>query len=249
MNKHVLLLPILLLSAALFSCKKNKSAQQCSLTSIKDSTTTVEATTQFTYDQQNRLTEALVTGVKGCKRTYQYIGNKVIFVITDTTPGILTERDTLSINANGLIETQSAYFPTSATSSVETYVYDDAGIALSSTEKVNGLPGDTLLYTTTAGDLMFETVKGQSIHKTDFAYSAQSIVYGDPTDFRQLLYYGAYYYKNKHMLTTLASPGRSYRIYSYTFNDNRITQVLSRQWSSASADTIAHTLTYSYSCK
>jgi hypothetical protein len=249
MNKYVLLLPILLLSVTLFSCKKNKTAEQCSLTAIKDSTTLIEATTQFTYDQQNRLTEVLVTGAKGCKRTYQYIDNKIIFVVTDTTPGILTERDTLSINASGLIETLTAYYPTSATSTFKTYVYDDAGNAISSTEKVNGVPGDTLIYTTTGGNLMFETVKGQSIHKTDFTYSTQNIVYGDPTDFRQLLYYGAYYYKNKHMLTTLASPGRSYRTYNYTFSDNRIMQVASRQWTSASTDTIAHTLTYSYSCK
>jgi|GEM_PF-3407756 len=249
--KQRILIAFGVLAVSICSCKKTTpSSQNCQLAALVDSTTSVQAVTLFTYDAQNRLTSVVVSGDKGCKRTYQYIGNTIVFTVTDTTQGIFTETDTLVLNSLGLIQTQAAYYPTAGTSQLETFIYDDAGNALRSVESENGDPGDTMEYYTTNGDLNYETEKGASVHKTDFSYyPSRSIVFGDPTDFRQLLYYGAYYYKNKHMLSVLSSPGKSYKSYAYTFSGTRIAQATMRQWTNSSPDTVTHTLTYTYSCK
>lgn len=252
MYKRSLSILGLLVIASLYSCKKNGgSAQNCNLVALVDSTSTVQATTTFTYDASNRITQVVVTGQKACKRTYQYLGsNIIIFNVTDTSAGIATETDTLFLNNKNLIEKQNTYYPNAGVSIHENYTYDDAGNAVSSYETINGTPGDSMEYVTTSGDLTYEKVKGTTIHKNDFTYyGTKDIVFGDPTDFRQLFYYGAYYYRNKHLLNELIAPGISYKGYSYTFAGNRISQAKLRQWTAAAPDTITHYINYFYSCK
>jgi hypothetical protein len=250
-NSIYTLLLCMLPSLFIFSCRKHKTtAQICNLSSLTDSTTSLQSVTQFTYDNNNRVTSALVTGVYGCKRTYQYLGDMIIFTVSDTTPGIQIELDTIVLNNFGLIQTQVSHFPSSGNTIHETFQYDDAGVATGSIETENGLPGDTLLYTTVAGDLLNENLKGESTPKNIFTYyPSKNILYGDPTDFRQLLYYGAYYYKNKHMLSELYSPGKSFKSYKYTYVDNRISQQVLGWWKNGSPDTVTHIINYSYTCK
>jgi len=237
-------------AVSLLSCQKHNGSQQCNLAMLVDSTTSVQSVTSFSYDAQGRLSSAVVSGQKACVRTFQYIGNAVIFNVSDTTPGIQAETDTMVLNSQGLMITQASHYTSSGASSLVRYVYDDGGNPLSSTETDNGAPGDSMVYSYSNGNLSYEAIKGQSVHKTDFTYyPTLGYVYGDPTDFRQLLYYGAYYYKNKNMLSVLSYPGSSYKNYTYTFAGNRIAMAVSRQWSSSSADTVTHYLRYSYSCQ
>ena len=242
-----------LFAGMLFSCRKNTSTpQNCNLITLSDSTTSVQAVTQFTYDNSNRITAIVVTGKYGCTRNIQYAGNTIIFTVTDTTPGIMNEIDTVVLNDAGLIQTQVSHFPSSGTSSVETYFYDSPGTAAatSSTETENGIPGDTIEYNIVNGDLIYDNVAGQTAHKDDFTYyPSEGIVFGDPTYFRQLYYSGSYYYINKHMLSVLYTAGISYKAYSYSFSNNRIAQETLRLWTPTSPDTVTHIISYSYSCK
>lgn len=252
MKKHIYTIPLCMLVVSLFfSCKKNSSTPNCVLSTLTDSTTSVQSVTQFTYDNSNRLSVIVVSGQYACRRTFQYSGSTIIFSVTDTTPGILNEIDTIVLNSSGFIQTQNIYYPTTGTSSTETFVYDSTGqIPISSVETNNGVPGDTLVYATVNGDLMYEKLIGQSTDENTFTYySSENILYGDPTDFRQILYYGAYYYKNKHMLNVLYSPGESYKAYTYVFSNGRIAQSTLRMWKSGSADTVTHTLSYAYLCR
>lgn len=232
------------------ACKRSSAgSQNCQLVSVTDSTTTVQSVSQFAYDNRNRVTSIVVTGNLACRRTMQYSGNTIMFAVTDTTPGVWTESDTAVLNSAGLITNFTSYYPTSGTSYHEVYFYDATGTAVSSTELENGLPGDTIQYRTTGGDLQYDSVNGQAGHKDDFTYyAAEPIVFGDPTYFRQLLYYGAYYYINKHMLSELYSAGKSYKAYTYVLSNGRIARAVLRQWLSGSEDTVTHTLSYAYSC-
>ena len=92
-----------------FSCKKsmNNTTQNCLLSSLTDSTTSVQSVTLFSYDNSNRLTAIVVSGQNACTRTLQYVGNTIIFSVTDTTPGIMTEIDTAVLNSSNLIQTDS----------------------------------------------------------------------------------------------------------------------------------------------
>ncbi len=249
MRYRTLLFTGLLYASFLFSCSKTTTNHHCNLATLTDSTTSVQSVANFTYDAQNRITNLVVTGVKGCTRTYTYVGNKVIFNVTDTTAGVLMETDTLMLNSINLISTQSTRFITSGSTAFKTYFYDTIGNPLSSISTVDGRPSDTLIYSTQNGDLIYETVKGQSAHKNDFTYySGQSFVKGDPTDFRQYYYYGGLYYQNKHMLYELYTIGKSYRGYTYTFTDNRIKQCILRQWTAPDTDTVTHYMNYTYNC-
>ncbi len=233
-----------------FSCKKSNTSKNCNIIALSDSTSSIQSITQFTYDNSNRLITIEVSGENACKKTLQYYGNTIIFSVTDTTPGIMHEIDTLVLNNSGLIQTQYSHFPSSGASSIETFFYDSTGkTAISSIESDNGVPGDTMEYSTVNGDLIYEKSQGQTTDKYDFTYyTSENIIYGDPTDFRQLLYYGAYYYKNKHMLDVLYSPGNSYKRYTYTFSNNRLSEAVLRLWVAGSTDTVTHFLSYSYSC-
>ncbi len=250
MKHRTLLFSSLLYASLLVSCGKTSTFPHCNLVTLTDSTTSVQSVASFTYDEQNRVTNVVVTGAKACTRTYTYLGNKVIFNVTDTTPGILMETDTLMMNSFNLISTQSTRYITNGTTEFKTYFYDNTGNPLSSIATDNGLPGDTLIYSTQNGDLLYETVKGKSVHKNDFTYySGQDFVKGDPTDFRQYFYYGGLYYQNKHMLYELYTTGKSYKRYAYSFVDNRIKQVYLRQWTAPDTDTVTHYINYTYNCK
>jgi len=234
-----------------FSCKKNNSTQNCTLSTLTDSTTSVQSVTQFTYDNNNRVTAIVVSGQNACKRTLQYNGNTIIFSVTDTTPGIRNEIDTAILNSSNLVQTETIHYPTSGTTSLITFYYDLPGVAQATSSITTGdaEPADTIGYFIANGNLIYDSVKGQTTHKDDFTYYSKSIVYGDPTYFRQLLYLGAYYYINKNMLSVLYSAGKSYKAYTYSFNNNRIAQATLRKCVAGSTDTITHIMSYSYSCK
>ena len=243
-----------LVACLFFSCKKNagNATQNCLLSSLTDSASAAQSVTQFSYDNSNRLTTIIVTGQNACKRTLQYIGNTIVFSVTDTTPGIMSEIDTAVLNSSNLIQTETIYYPTIGATYVITYYYDLPGIAQATSSIIteNGEPGDTIGYAIVNGNLMYDSVKGQTAHNDDFTYySSENIIYGDPTYFRQLFYFGAYYYINKNMLNVLYSPGISYKAYTYSFNNNRISQAILRKWVAGSADTVTHLMSYSYSCK
>ncbi len=252
-NFAFLLLMGVLISGISFSCRKShNSSQTCNLASMSDSTTSVESVTQFTYDNQNRVSSIVVTGQNACTRTFQYIGNSIIFTVKDTTPGILAEIDTVLLNSNNLMQSFSSYFPSSGSTYAITYFYDLPGVqqATRSVSMSNGEADDTVGYFVANGDLIYDSIQGQTTHKDDFTYYAsKGIVYGDPTYFRQLLYYGAYYYINVHMLNSLYTAGKFYKAFTYTYSNNRISKQSLRQCSSGSTDTVTHTISYAYTCK
>src|SRR5581483_1330445 len=105
MKKWMFTLFVCALGGSMFvACKKQSTSQNCTLVALTDSTTSLQAATQFTYDAGGRLSSAIVTGQKGCTRTYQYVGDFVIFTVKDTTPGVLAEIDTIVLNSRGLIK-------------------------------------------------------------------------------------------------------------------------------------------------
>ncbi len=240
-----------LMASTLFSCKKDKSLNQCNLAALTDSTTSLQSSTRFTYDNQNRLSSIVITGQGACTRTFQYVGNSIIFTVKDTSAGLLNEIDTVTLNSNNLMQGVTKFFPSSGEKYNIRYFYDIPGIKQATYSIKSGdNESDTTGYAISNGDLIYDSLVGHTAHKNDFTYtSSKPIVYGDPTYFRQLLNYGAYYYINVHMLDVLYTAGKSYKAYSYTFSNNRISQERLRIWTSGTTDTVTHIINYSYSCK
>ena len=241
-----------LIAGMLFSCTKKSNAPQCNLAALTDSTTSVQSVTQFTYDNQDRLSSIVVTGQNACTRTFQYMGNILIFTVKDTTAGILNEIDTITLNSNNLMQTITKYYLSSGQRNSISYFYDLPGTKQATYSIYSGSSGsaDTIGYAIADGDLMYDSLIGQTTHKDDFTYNpAKPIVYGDPTYFRQLLNYGAYYSINVHMLDVLYTAGKSYKAYTYTYNNNKISQETLRLWTSGSTDTVTHYTGYSYTCR
>jgi hypothetical protein len=217
------------------SCSKKSSspAQTCQIITVTDQQGTSSTTYNITYNNAGQIsTEQYVESGVTYNRVFTYIGS---IEMLSTSDGTTTITDSITLNSDGLI--QSDYNTNQSNITVTTYTYSGTEVQ-KAVQVVNGGAPTTTTYTFTNGDL---TSSSGSPNIT-YTYNTQASEAGDYWQIVQLINYGASFVRTAHQLAGYSYTGNVENI-NYTYdNTGKITTVTGT--SGANVETI----TYQYSC-
>lgn len=223
-------------------CKKDNTTNSptppvkaCKITSATRKSGSSSVTYTLSYDDSGRVSTVAYNGSDAYTKHFSYDGKK-IYVYTEA--GVNSSTDTIMLNSAGSITNIKETVPNAVYNSV--YTYDANGVLIHSSTQQDSYPPVTLDYTFNNGDLLYLAGSDGSKDTLSF-YSDKPVVIGEPEQFHQLSYFGACYYKNKHLQKTLDSDPYHFT-FSYNFDsDGKITSVISNY--GATADTLSYTYT------
>ncbi len=207
-----------ILIIAFIACKKTGSnpspapVSKCRLSTATENRDHVSNT--FTYDDSNRLiTLVHVSDNDPYTKHLSYKGDSIISYID---AGVNSSTDTIVLNSFGLIATERQVVPLNTSVYNVYYTYDATGTVQSSSTGPNTA---TVHYTFANGDNIYQKFGDLpgSVSDTFSYYTDKPSVPVDNVQYFQLLYYGAYYYKNKHLIKSYKS-GTYYTNYTYDFD-------------------------------
>jgi hypothetical protein len=200
------------------ACNKNDSnlnpITKCRLSTASDNVGHIS--NSFLYDDSNRLITLIhVSDYDPYTKHLSYKGDSIISYID---AGVNSSTDTIVLNSFGLIATDRQVISSNGTVRNTFYTYDAKGVLMSSS---NGLNTSIVNFTFINGDNIYQTYNDQGNISVDTLsyYTDKPLVPVDFNQYNQYVFYGAYYYKNKHM-------GKSYQSapyhgeYTYDFDGN-----------------------------
>lgn len=225
------------------SCKKNKLADSstsakktCKIASATRTSGSSSATYLLSYDDSDRISTVNYNGPDAYTKHFTY-NKKMIYVYTDA--GVNSSTDTITLNTEGFIASIKESVPNAVYNSV--YTFDANGVLVNSSTQQDSYPSTTLNYSFSNGDLLYTSGSDGSKDTLTY-YNDRLATIGDPDQFYQFSYFGAYYYKNKHLKKTLDAYPYHFT-YAYSFDsDDKIVSVFSNY--GATADT----LNFTYTC-
>jgi hypothetical protein len=225
------------------SCKKNKTidsptpaGKACKIASATLTSASSSVTYTLKYDDSDRILSVAYNGSDAYTKHFSYSG-KLIFVYTDA--AVNSSTDTITLNSEGSISNIKETVPNAVYNYV--YTYDANGVLIKSSTQQDNYPPVTLNYMFNNGDLLYTSGSDGSKDTLSY-YNDKPAVVGDPDQFQQLSYFGAYYYKNKHLKKSEDSDPYHFT-YSYSFDsDGKITSVISNY------GTTTDTLSFNYTC-
>ncbi|HMH23847.1 MAG TPA: DUF4595 domain-containing protein [Puia sp.] len=192
----------------------------------------------LTYGSDDKLSKVIAStdGITSLTKTYTYSGKK-IYIATDV--GANSSTDTVTLNDAGMVALDK--LTTNISVFITTYSYNSNGELQSVVTQQDNYPPSTTVYTFLNGDAV-KLVTGTDTDVLGYDLNKLSVL-GDLNDFHQLYYLGAFYLKNKHLVTSSKDDPNSVT-YSYTYDsDGKITSVIYVNGS------ITTTRTYTYTCK
>ena len=189
----------------------------------------------FTYDSAGRLSGSLYRSTYSDTVSYSYIGNRIFRSVA---AGANSSVDTITLNSAGLMVQDKEVVGNSVY--MTNYVYDANGELSTYTQQQNSYPPVSSSYTFNNGDnTLISSTSGSDTLTYD---SSKPSVNGNLDQFNQLLYLGAYYVINKHLLIS-ESHGTS-TTYTYQFDSNANISSLKMTTGANSV-----TINYTYSCQ
>ncbi len=213
----VLLYAILII--AFIACKKNDisrivtPAAKCRIATAAERPYNIIDT--FSYDDSNRLVSLKHQELSApYQRYYSYKGDSIISYLQ---PGVDPNDYRILLNSFGLIatEVQSNYGNMDST----IYTYDANGLLLLSTKLKPGYFSSTVEYTFFNGDNIYQKYTNVGVTIDTLSYYTDKLsVPGNFDEYIQLTNYGAYIYKNKHLLKSVQS-GSTVSEYKYDFDE------------------------------
>ena len=235
-----LIAPVVLVVLFL-SCSKKDSliarppVPDCRIVSAHYTGGQLEFTYNLSYDSNGRLSKLTYDGPTAFTKTFSYSGN---FIYINMVAIDYSATDTIALNTAGLIATHKETTKDTVYNTV--FSYDANGQVISSTTQKNNIAPVTTYYTFTNGDLT-NTLSGNLKDTTTYAPDKPAVK-GNLDDFNQLIYYGSFYYKNKHLKDSFSSWPYHYN-FTYTYDeDGKITSVVSNN------GTISESFSFTYEC-
>jgi chitodextrinase len=233
-----------LLILSFVSCSKNDPAppivtpvKNCKIIAASEVSGTGAniAKYSFTYNSDGKLAGSLYEGSYNDTISYTYNGNTIYRSVA---AGINSSVDTITLNDAGLEVHNKEVIGTSVY--MTDYVYDANMQLKTFTQQQDSYPPISASYTFTNGD---NTLITNGAYQDTLVYDINKpAVQGNLDQFNQLLYMGAMYIKNKHLLIS-DNHGASIK-YSYEFNaDGNISSV------KISVGNNSETISYTYDCK
>jgi hypothetical protein len=144
-----------------------------------------------------------------------YKGDSIISYID---AGVNSSTDTIVLNSFGLIGTDRQVISYNGAVYNTFYTYDAYGELISSS---NGPNTNTVDYTFTNGDNIYQKYNSQGSISIDTLsyYNDKPLVPVDFPQYDQYLFYGAYFYRNKHLAKSYQS-APYHGEYTYNFDAN-----------------------------
>jgi hypothetical protein len=226
----------------LFSCSKKETTAppvvpktDCRISSAHYFNGTLDFMYTLSYNDQGKISKLVYDGPSAYVKTFTYSGN--LIYINISAQGT-TATDTISLNSSGSINTHKEITGQSVYNT--SFSYDAGGQVISSTTQQDNNAPATTDYTFTNGDL---TNTSTAILKDTTVYDlSKPAVIGNLDDFNQLIYYGSFYFTNKHLKQSFSSWPYHYN-FTYTYDDEgKITSVASND------GTITETFEFIYDC-
>ena len=232
-----------ILILTLISCSKSDktpggtAVKNCKIiaASIVSGTGANLGTYTFQYNSDGKLTGSLSKGAYTDTVSYSYSGN---MIFRSVAAGPNSSVDTIALNNTGFILHDKEVVGSSVYKS--DYVYDGSGQLSSFTQQQNSYPPISVSYVFTNGD---NTLISSGSAMDTLVYDISKMaVNGNLDQFNQLLYLGAYYVRNKHLL--IAEKHGTSVAYSYQFDSNGNISSIKMTVGNNSA-----TINYTYSCQ
>ena len=196
------------------ACKKDNTPAQTApsyrIATVSEIGNSVNANYTFSYDDSGRISQIVSTGSDPFTKTFSYKGDTIYVTIPE---GAHASNATITLNSFKLMSTRNITFQQSVNDA--SYNYDASGQIVSWTAQAGNYTYPAITYTTTNGDITSTTSQGVSDTTTYF--TDKTSVIGNIDDFYQLLTYGAFYYRNKHLKKSYES-GSNRTDYSYSFD-------------------------------
>ena len=163
----------------------------------------------FKYDDAGRLIRSIYQGSYADTVYYSYNGN---MIYRSVAAGVNSSVDTLTVNNAGFVTHDKSVVGTHVYMTDWTY---DANMQLTTfTQRPDSLPPYGSTYEFTNGD---NTLSISGTSRDTMVYDiAKPAVHGNYDEIYQLLSFGAFYVRNKHLMITNRHGDVS--TYSYTFN-------------------------------
>lgn len=218
--------PLFFISLVIFlsACKKDKEATpnipSCKIATATQTDNSTTTTYNLTYDVLGRLAKVDCTGSDPFTKTFTYNGDSIFVNVPE---GPHASSAVITLNSFKLISTRKLSFQNSLYDA--SYNYDSNGqlISLAAIQGTYIFP--IINYTNTNGDITNTTSQG--ITDTTSFYNDKTSVLGSLDDFGQLINYGAFYNRNKHLMKSYQN-GTNRIDYSYTFDSKgNISSVIS----------------------
>lgn len=190
----------------------------------------------FFYNSDDKLSGSTYASTDSYSVNYTYNGNLIYRAVN---AGANSSADTLTLNAAGLLLKRKEVI--SASTWISNYAYDADNQLVSFSQQQDAYPPVATYYTFANGDNTFST-DGISSNDTLVYDNSKLAVAGNTDQFFQMLYSGAMYIKNKHLLKS-ESHGNTVN-YQYTFNSDGNIATLKMVFPGAGSETI----TYGYNC-
>jgi hypothetical protein len=217
------------------SKKSSSSAQTCQIITVTDQEGTNSTIYNITYNNQGKIsTEQYNQNSTPYSRVFTYIGSTEIMT---TTGGASTITDSITLNSNGMIE--SDYETDGTNVSITTYTYSGTEVQ-KSVNVTNGGAPLTSTFTWTNGDLTGGSLSGSGT--ATYTYNTKASEAGDYWSIVQLVNYGATFVQSAHQLAGY-QVGTTIENVNYTYdNTGKITEVTGTTGSDV------ENITYQYSC-
>ncbi|HET6253467.1 MAG TPA: hypothetical protein VFE32_05315 [Puia sp.] len=219
------------------SCSKKSSnpAQTCRIVTISDQIGTSTTVYNISYNNSGKIsTEQYSQNSTNYSRVFTYIGNTEIMTTSD---GTTTITDSITLNGNGMIE--SDYATDGTNTDVTTYTYSGTELQ-KSVEVLDGGTPTTSTYTWTNGDLTGASLSGSQ--SGTYSYNSKASEAGDYWQIVQLVNYGAVFVRTTHQLSGYQA-GTTVENVNYTYdNTGKITAV------AATTGANVENISYQYNC-
>ncbi|MBA3829631.1 MAG: hypothetical protein H0X33_11890 [Taibaiella sp.] len=238
------LLTVLLFAACKKSTNNTPATHSCVISSIQDSSKDLDVNvkTVLTYDVNGKLIRTAATGTQNTTRIFQYFGTSMI-TISVSQSGMISEIDTVTLNANGYIATLQRFSAGSPPLYITSSFYYGANNEVSSEVDYDSHGNvDSLAYSWANGDLLNS---GDPFVPVRYTYDTTTAARdGDWFLTQQKLTYGALYAPTKHMIRSVGVGHNAPLYFFYTINDSA--RVVSYNTYIGSSVQVT---TYHYTCK
>lgn len=222
------------------ACKKDNTtapmAPSYKIATVTRTGKSISINYTLTYDGNGRIYQIVSDEPGGFKRTFSYKEDTIYMNVPN---GPHASSATITLNSFKLMSTRKLIFQQSEYNA--TYNYDGSGQILSLNAREGSYTYPAITYTITNGDIT--NITSQGVTDTTTYFSDKASVIGNLDDIYQLLDFGAFYYRNKHLKKSNQS-GNNKTDYSYSFDsEGKIISVITSYNFGAAPETTNFTYT------